>query len=83
MDKASFFILNIFLNSFLAFVTVAFLIESIIFLFRIRQGRIAATFRMIPIIKLPLDLCLYDFSRWSYAQGINPLIAKKEQERCL
>jgi hypothetical protein len=53
VDKASFFILNIFLNSFLAFFTVAFLIESVIFLFRIRQGRVAATLRMIPIIKLP------------------------------
>lgn len=73
MDKVSFFILNIFLNSFLAFFTVAFLIESVIFLFRIRQGRVAATLRMLPFIKLPLDLCLYDFSRWSYAQGINPL----------
>lgn len=73
MDKTAFFILNIFLNSFLAFFTVAFLIESVIFLFRIRQGRAAATLRMISIIKLPLDLCLYDFSRWSYAQGINPL----------
>lgn len=73
MDKTAFFILNIFLNSFLAFFTVAFLIESVIFLLRIQQGRVAATLRMIPIIKLPLDLCLYDFSRWSYAQGINPL----------
>ncbi len=73
MDRTAFFILNIFLNSFLAFFTVAFLIESVIFLFRVRQGRAAATLRMIPIIKLPLDLCLYDFSRWSYAQGINPL----------
>lgn len=72
MDKASFFILNIFLNSFLAFFTVAFLIEGVIFLFRIRQGRFAATLRMIPILKLPLDLYLYDFSRWSYSQGINP-----------
>lgn len=73
MDKIAFFTLNIFLNSFLAFFTVVFLIESVIFLFRIRQGRIAATLRMLPIIKLPLDICLYDFSRWSYAQGINPL----------
>lgn len=72
MDKLSFFILNIFINSFLAFLTVAFLIEVIIFLFRIRQGRAAAVFRMIPIIKLPLDLFLYDFSRWSYLQGVNP-----------
>ncbi len=73
MDKVSFFILNVFLNSLLAFFTVAFLIEGIIFLFRIPQGRIAAALRMIPIFKLPLDLCLYDFTRWSYAQGVNPL----------
>lgn len=72
MDKTAFFLLNIFLNSFLAFFTVVILIESVIFLFRIRQGRAAATLRMIPILKLPLDLCLYDFSRWSYVQGINP-----------
>lgn len=73
MDSASFFILNIVLNSILAFFTVAFLIEGIIFLFRIPQGRVAATLRMIPIFKLPFDLFLYDFSRWSYSHGINPL----------
>lgn len=73
MDKISFFILNVFLNSLFAFFTVFLLIECLIFLCRIRQGRIAATMRMIPIFKLPLDLFLYDFSRWSYMQGINPL----------
>lgn len=73
MDRASFFILNVFLNSFLAFFTVVFLIEALIFLFRIQQGRVAALLRMIPILKLPLDLCLYDFSRWCYMQGVNPL----------
>jgi beta-lactamase regulating signal transducer with metallopeptidase domain len=73
MDKGSFFILNIFLNSLLAFFTVVFLIEGIIFLFRIQRGRVAATLRMIPIFKLLLDPFLYDFARWSYAQGINPL----------
>ncbi len=74
MDKVSFFIFNIVLNSFLAFFTVVVLIEGVIFLFRIRQGRIAALLRIIPILKLPLDLCLYDFSRWSYAHGLNPLL---------
>jgi beta-lactamase regulating signal transducer with metallopeptidase domain len=73
VEKVSFFILNVCLNSILAFFTVILLIECVIFIFRIRQGRVAATLRMVPIIKLPLDLLLYDFSRWSYAQGINPL----------
>jgi beta-lactamase regulating signal transducer with metallopeptidase domain len=77
MDKTSFFILNVFLNSIFAFFTAVLLIEMIIFLFRIKQGRIAAILRMIPILKLPLDLFLYDFSRWSYLQGINPLNCKE------
>ncbi len=72
MDKAAFFILNIVINSFLAFFTAAFLIECLIFLFRIPQGRAAALLRMIPIFKMPFDICLYDFQSWSYLQGINP-----------
>jgi len=73
VDKTSFFILNVFLNSFLAFFTAAFLIETVIFIFRMKQGRTSSLLRMIPILKLPLDLCFYDFSRWAYIQGINPL----------
>lgn len=73
MNTVSFFILNIVLNSLLSFFTVFILVEAIIFLFRIPQGRVAAILRMIPIFKLPFDLFLYDFSRWSYANGINPL----------
>src|ERR1700759_1725467 len=73
MDKFSFFLLNIFLNSLLAFFTAVVLVEVIIFLCRIRQGRVAAFLRMIPLLKLPFDLCLYNFSRWSYPQGITPL----------
>lgn len=53
------------------------LIEGVIFLFRIRQGRIAAILRMIPILKLPFDVYLYDFSRWSYTYGVNPLLAEE------
>lgn len=77
MDKASFFILNVFLNSVLAFFTTVLLIEFVVFLFRIKKGRIAALLRMTPIFKLPLDLCLYDFSRWSYAQGVNPFYCEE------
>lgn len=73
MDKAAFFILNVFINSLLVFFTAVLLIEAIIFLFRIPQGRMAANLRIIPFLKLPLDLYLYDFSRWSYMYGINPL----------
>ncbi|MBI5346439.1 MAG: M56 family metallopeptidase [Chlamydiae bacterium] len=81
MDKFSFFTLNIFINSFLAFFTALFLIEGIIFLFRIKQGRLAAILRMIPIVKLPLDLFLYDFSRWSFYHGVNPLSCEEGTRR--
>ena len=30
--------------------------------------------RMIPIVKLPLDLFLYDFTKWSYSHGVDPLL---------
>ena len=77
MTKFSFFILNICINSFLSFATTVLLIESLIFIFRVKQGRGASFLRMISIIKLPVDLCLYDFSRWSYTHGINPLLCEK------
>lgn len=77
MNSTFVFILNIFINSFLTFFTVVLLIEMVIFLFRIQQGRFASILRMIPIIKLPFDLFCYDFSRWSYLQGVNPLTAEK------
>jgi len=73
MDKFSFFTLNILINSTLAFFTTAFLIEGIIFLFKVKQGRFAVFLRILPIIKLPLDLLLYNFSKWSYLHGVNPL----------
>lgn len=73
MDKASFFLFNIILNSLMAFITVWFLIEGLIFMLRIPQGRVAAILRMIPLVKLLLDVCLYDFAQWSYLHGINPL----------
>jgi beta-lactamase regulating signal transducer with metallopeptidase domain len=32
---------------------------------------------MVPLIKLPLDLFLYDFSRWAYLQGLDPLLCEE------
>ena len=77
MDRCSVLLFNIFINSALAFFTAALLIEGTIFLLRIRQGRCAAVLRMIPMLKLPLDLFLYDFTKWAYLHGINPLLCEK------
>ncbi|PIS00377.1 MAG: hypothetical protein COT84_08060 [Chlamydiae bacterium CG10_big_fil_rev_8_21_14_0_10_35_9] len=77
MDKFALFIFNVFLNSLLAFFTTVILIEGVIFLFRIRQGRWCSFLRILPILKLPFDVFYYNFSRWSYAQGINPLMCEE------
>lgn len=76
MDKVSFFILNIFINSLFSFITTIFLIEILIFLFRIRLGRMRSFLRIISIVKLPLDILMYDFSKWSYLKGLNPLYSE-------
>lgn len=73
MDKTSFFLFNIIVNSLLTFLTAVILVESLIFCLRIRQGRAAALLRMMPILKLPLDLWLYDFSKWSYTHHLTPV----------
>ena len=73
MNFLALFTFNVFLNSILMFFTVVVLIEGIIFLFRMRLGRITAFLRMIPILKLPVDLFFYNFSRWSHVHGIDLL----------
>lgn len=77
MNSCFVFILNVFVNSFLMFATVVVLIEIVIFLFRIQSGRFTSLLRMVPIVKLPFDLFFYDFSRWSYLKGVNPLAAEE------
>lgn len=77
MDSTAFFILNLIVNSLLTFFTAVLLIEAIIFCFRVKQGRLAAYMRMVPIAKLVLDPFLYDFSRWSYLQEVNPLLCEE------
>ena len=77
MNSYVLFIFNVFFNSILAFFTAVFLAEGIIFLFRMRQGRCVAFLRMIPILKLPVDLFLYDFTKWAYMHGINPLTCEE------
>ncbi len=77
MDKFALFVFNIFINSFLVFFTTVLLIEGVIYLFRIGQGRCSAILHMIPFFKLVLDPFLYDFTRWAYIFGIDPLLSEE------
>lgn len=65
-------IFNIFVNSLLAFFTAFLLIELLIKAFRIKNPRHKAFLKMIPVIKLPLDLVFMSFSTWAIAKHIYP-----------
>lgn len=72
MDKCIYFLVNIFCNSLLTFFTTSGLIALILLLFRIRPSRLSSFLWMIPLYKLPFDLCYYNFTTWSYLHGIDP-----------
>lgn len=68
------FMFGVYFNSILTFWTLALLVETSIWLLRLRDTRAAWLLRLLPVIKLPLDLLLlYDFSSWSLSLGLDPL----------
>lgn len=69
------FAFNVLVNSTLVFFTSVMLIEACLFLFRVKQPRIKALCRSIPILKLCLDLFLYNFTAWALWHGVNPIEA--------
>jgi len=76
MDKCLYFLVNIICNSFLSFFTASGLIALIVFLLRIRPGRISSILWMIPLYKLPFDLFYYNFMTWAYLHGIDPRVCE-------
>jgi BlaR1 peptidase M56 len=66
------FLFNVFINSLLMFLTLVVCIEGLFFLLRVKSTRLRYFCRLIPLIKLPVDFSLYDFSNWALTQGINP-----------
>lgn len=70
------YFLNLIINGFLSFLMVWAAVEFFLFLLRVKNFRMRAIFLLLPIIKIIVDPFLYDFSSWSFLQGINPLTAK-------
>lgn len=67
---------NLVVNSILAFLTIAILIQLCIFVFRVKQPRFKALLLCIPLVKLALDPFLYDFQNWALLHQVNPLEAE-------
>ncbi len=70
------FAFNLIINSFLTFLTIAILIQMVIYIFRIKSPRVRVILLCIPFLKLALDPFLYDFQNWALLQQINPLEAE-------
>lgn len=46
-------------NTFVVFFFLAFAVEMIFFIFKIKNARLRSFCRLLPLLKLPLDACLY------------------------
>jgi Zn-dependent protease with chaperone function len=66
-------VLNIVVNALLAFLTTIFLIELFLKISRFKNPRVTSLIRLIPVLKLPLDIWMADWSRWALLHGISPL----------
>jgi Zn-dependent protease with chaperone function len=66
------FALNIALNSIFSFVTAALLVQLLIFLLRIKSGRMRVFLLSIPFLKLVIDPFFYNFENWALTHQIDP-----------
>jgi beta-lactamase regulating signal transducer with metallopeptidase domain len=74
MNLAWIYAFNIFINSLLAFFTVALLVKFLLWAFQIKQPRLQALALSLPLFKVGFDFFLYNFSRWALSSQINPLL---------
>lgn len=68
---------NLVIISFFSFLTSWALVELALSGFRIKAFRFKAIVRMIPLIKLPLDLFFLNWDRWSIIYGVYPWLCEK------
>ncbi len=65
-------VFNIISAIFLSFLTSWILVEFILAIFRVRSYRFKAFARMLLLFKLPLDICLMNWSNWAISKGVFP-----------
>jgi beta-lactamase regulating signal transducer with metallopeptidase domain len=70
MTSNPFYLISILGSALIAFVTVAFVVESSLILFKIKQARVRAILRFLPFLSLLVDLLLSGFS---IGYWLNPL----------
>ena len=68
---------NLLIISLLSFFTAWLLVESILFIFRIRSNRFRSFARMIPFCKIPIDLCCMNWANWALLHDTYPWLCEK------
>lgn len=71
------FFLDIIVNALLSFGTAWLVIEGLLALFRATNERLKTCLKLLPFLKLPIDLFRYDFSTWAILSGIDPGLEEK------
>ncbi len=64
---------NIIVNSFLTFLTVGTLTLILVKVLRMGRTRLRAILLALPLLKIVIDLFLYDFASWALVANINPI----------
>jgi beta-lactamase regulating signal transducer with metallopeptidase domain len=59
-------------NSFVVFFFLAFAVEMIFFIFKIKNARLRSFCRLLPLLKLPVDACLYFYFNDYVLFNFNP-----------
>lgn len=71
-------IFHLIVNSILVFIVLAFLIEIIIAVFRVKNARVRYCFRLIPLLKFPFDLIIFLLLGNSFFHNYNPFSCEFE-----
>lgn len=69
------FVANLYGNAMISFILSWILIESFIFILRIKHPRLRSLLYAVPFFKLVFDICLYSFTTWSYTHNFSILDA--------
>lgn len=64
---------NVFLNNFVTLLVLGLLIELILFLFRVKSNQWKFYFRLLPLVKVFLNLFSYKFASWGILNQVNLL----------
>jgi beta-lactamase regulating signal transducer with metallopeptidase domain len=74
-------LLHLVFSSLVVFFAIALVMEACFFLFRVKSARVRSIFRLLLIVKLPLDILLYKIFQRDLFYNFNPFSCEQYLER--